>query len=173
MAEIDYATGSGAHGVILSAHPYDRRPEAMGINPNDILLETWKKLDNEVTRIREQDPQLNEDAKHKGRALAEVLALMMPPFFSDADAIVREALRRYDHRGNAEYETPGLGVESLKIFDNMPQPKAPTKSSGKTIPDGAAASSKQGIELGMFTVKQIADSYGMFPEEVKEQLGLA
>jgi len=151
--------------IILTYHPYDRRPHSMGINPNDILLETWKKLDEVTSFIL--DPTLNavpekDEAKIKARAYAEILALMMPPFFIDADAIVREAVQRYKNRDNPEYETPGLGQKSLAQYDNMPYAHDTPKSKAEPELDAKTkAAIKMALESGMFTAKQLATSYGV------------
>lgn len=179
MAEVDYAVGSGQHAVILTAHPYDRRSELMGINPNDILLLTWKRIDlyTEMVISAGGPPTDLAVAKGKARAYAEVLADMMPPFFTTPDEIVREAVNRYNNRDNPEYETPGLGIESLAAFDMRPavqKRSTPTgpKSTGNQIPDTAVATNKAAIESNMFTVNQVAAIYKMNPDEVKSQLGL-
>lgn len=167
-------TEPAGEATVLYVHSYDRRPYSMGINPTDILLDTWERLDDCILTIKES-PSNSEYTQAQGRAYANVLASMMYPFFTDADAIVKEGLNRWENRDNPDYETPGLGSKSLDQFDAMPKqsstPAAP-KSTGNVIPDGAVNSSRQGITMGMFTVKQIADSYDMTPDEVKSQLGL-
>ena len=44
---------------------------------------------------------------------------------------------------------------------------------GNRVPDSAVATAKQGIEMGMFTVEQMAKTYQMSVPELKEQLNLA
>lgn len=148
----------------------------MGINPNDILLNTWKRLDEYTVTVMEPpgDPEKLE-AAHKARALAEVLTWMMQPFFSDADSIVREAVKRYENRNNSEYETPGLGIKSLATYDNMPNPsrqKSGPKPTGNRIPDTALFMVHQALESKMFTIQQIARNYEMNTDEVEAQLAL-
>lgn len=152
--------------IILTYQPYDRRPYTMGVNPNDILLNTWKRLDlytemlMDVTGIAELEKNV---AKAKARAYAEVLADMMPPFFDNPDDIVREAVIRYKNRENPDYETPGLGQKSLAEFDKMPyQNSTPTRKKAEPELDEATrAGIKKALESGMFTVSQLAKSYSV------------
>jgi hypothetical protein len=176
ITELTFSMIGGGKSVLLSVQPYDRRPVKMGINPNDILLKIWERLDEYTETVIEPpgDPEKAE-AAHKARALAQVLSWMMPPFFTDADSIVREALRRYEHRENPDYETPGLGVKSLAALDDMPNPqrsKSGPQPTGNLIPDAALNSVRQALDLKMFTIEQIARNYEMTNQEVKEQLGL-
>jgi hypothetical protein len=100
---------------------------------------------------------------------------MMPPFFTDADSIVREAVQRFQNRNNPDYETPGLGVKSLATYDEMPNPQRPKsgpRPTGNLIPDLALNSVRQALEMKMFTIEQIARNYEMTNQEVKDQLGL-
>lgn len=172
--ELRFATKSGEQKIILAVQPYDRRPRSMGINPNDILLETWKKLDQATAEIMEPGDaiQLHEQrmmGKAKARAIAEILAIMMPPFFETADDIVREAVQRFKNKDNPEYETPGLGVESLAKYDPMPYANtAPVKSTPPApakveirLGEKEQAGIKMALESGMFTAQQLAKSYGV------------
>jgi hypothetical protein len=144
----------------------------MGVNPNDVLLETWKLLDAVMAEIKSPHTTTPDWYKAQGRAYANVLATFMPPFFDDPDEIVREALRRYDNRDNPEYETPGLGVKFLAQFDKPKKYVKEEKRTGNKLPDTAIENIKKAIESGMFTVDQIATNYKVSPAEVKEQLGL-
>lgn len=151
----------------------------MGINPTDILMRTWERLDKFTFYLLSyKDTEKPEDllaAKTKARAYAEVLADMMQPFFTDADSIVREAVQRFNNRENPDYETPGLGVKSLAKFDTTPdlsRKSSGPRPTGNRIPDTAVNSVKQGLDMKMFTLVQIARNYEMTEQEVKDQLGL-
>ena len=134
----------------------------MGINPNDVLLRTWELLDQEVELIHDPSGEFIDYHKAKARAFAEVLANFMHPFFTDSDGIVREAMQRYKNRDNPDYETPGLGVKSLDAFDNQPMKVDPrTVTIPAEINDKQRASIKLGLESGMFTVAQLAKTYGV------------
>lgn len=137
----------------------------VGKNP-DMLFELWKKIDYEVDQIKSGslNPEYN---KFRAGAFAEAISMIMP---LTRDEVSAEALRRWEARqAGTDYETPGLAEEIYTppvTFGNQ-------KSTGNRIPDAAVNSSTQAIKLGMFTVAQIAKSYGMTEDEVKSQLGLA
>ena len=142
----------------------------MGINPNDILLKTWEMLDKQTSFI--MDTSLNavpekEIAKVKARSYAEVLATMMPPFFTEPDEIVREAVQRYKNRDNPDYETPGLGVKSLAEYDKMPYTNGtPSKSTSK-LDAATRANIKKALESGLFTAQQLASSYSVSVSDIE------
>lgn len=171
MNEVKFATHAGEHKTILFAKPYDRRPHKMGVNPTDILLKTWQRLDLNTEIIMSAGPGSDPDAvlaaKWKARTLAEVLADMMPPFFSTPDEIVAEAIKRYQNRDD-EYETPGLGVESLAAFEPDPLPKTTARATRTkavevvaSIDDQLRAKIAKALASGMFTAPQLAKAYGL------------
>lgn len=163
--QLTFAMPDGSQQTILSVQPYDRRPPAMGINPNDILLRTWQRLDEFTHWLmfnQDGDPAEMLANKVKARAYAEVLADMMPPFFDNPDDIVREAVQRYKNRENPEYETPGLGVKTLAPYDTMPYTHAASpKKAEPQLDDKTQAGIKKALESGMFTVAQLAKSYSV------------
>ena len=88
---------------------------------------------------------------------------MMQPFFTDADSIVREAVERYKHRLDEEYETPGLGQKSLAPHDVMPMQTAP-KAAPKpdvSFTDKERTAIKMALDSKMFTAEQLAKSYNV------------
>jgi len=90
-----------------------------GVMSDDYLTPIWKMLDEQVDIIKgggsagRTDDQVRldmQDARMKARGIAESLAILMPPFFTTGDEIVREAVVRWERRqAGADYETPGLG----------------------------------------------------------------
>jgi len=91
-----------------------------GVMADDYLMPIWRMLDAEVDIIKgagiveRTDDQVRNDmqaARFKARGLAEALAILMPPFFTTGDEIVKEALVRWERRqaGDTDYETPGIG----------------------------------------------------------------
>lgn len=166
--EVTFVVKGGEHKKILFVHSYDRRPYSMGVNPNDILLNTWKRLDiyTEMLMLGPtmEVPLGGEElavTKAKARAFAEVLSDMMPPFFTTADAVVREAIQRYQNRDNPEYETPGLGVKSLAEFDK-PVLVRPSKPKPEVrLDENTQVNIKKALESGLFNVNQLAKSYGV------------
>lgn len=89
-----------------------------GVMSDDYLTPIWGQLDDQVDIIKgtiEVHHDVFVAARHKARAVADVLAVLMPPFFTDGDEIVREALVRWEKRqAGQEYETPGLGRFKFK-----------------------------------------------------------
>lgn len=156
-----------------------------------VLERLWIELDTTMDALMELAMAEKSDEKAdllriRARAQAETLAILMDPFFTTADEIAREAKRRYDARrkGDEGYTTPGLAGEeyvppappvykSDKSGPSTPSSSSRRSSKGKSLPPGAIASIKEGIEKGMFTVPQIAKSYGVTEQTVKDQTGLA
>jgi hypothetical protein len=116
-----------------------------------------------------------EAQKITARAYADAIDLIMG---GGADWVSAEAKRRYDARmrGDTAYETPGLAEEVY-----VPPTPAPRASAGRTttprrtgkhLDPALVPQLTEAIKSGMFTVDQIASSYGLSPDELKEQLGL-
>lgn len=156
----------------------------------DHLLRIWQKLDYELDQIKStSNADLQQWSKYRARAFAEVIAQLMSPFYVDSDAVALEALERWKARqSGTEHHTPGLGevlwnptelarIEKASRVAASPAPArkavAAPRPTGNRVPDSAVNTAKQGIEMGMFTVKQMADTYKMTEAELKEQLGLA
>lgn len=80
-----------------------------GVMADEYLTPIWKQLDEQVDAIQAKDGH-EQIARFKARAIAEALAILMPPFFTTGDEIVKEALVRWEHRqAGTDYETPGIG----------------------------------------------------------------
>lgn len=80
-----------------------------GVMADDYLKPIWQMLDAEVDIIQMNNAQ-SQSARFRARGLAEALAILMPPFFTTGDEIVKEAIVRWEHRqAGTEYETPGIG----------------------------------------------------------------
>jgi hypothetical protein len=110
-SELVYSLPDSGRASILTIHTHNRRPpDTMPIQPTDMLLHCWERLDFYVVQIMAPTPiqQAAGDAgpKAAARAIAEVLAPMMVPFFTTADEIVREAVQRYKERDNPEVAGP-------------------------------------------------------------------
>lgn len=190
IQEIRWATRSGGRKTTYEYSPFQtsRGDFIMPEGPS-LLQRTWYMIDTEMQIIK--DPNAERDtvlkAKVRARTLAEVLAMFMVPHFSTPDEIASEAMRRWQAResGDNEYETVGLGLRKYEPPPSSPnkyeeqvegkkstKKKSAPKSTGHRIPEAAVATSKQAIEMQMFTVAQIAKSYSMTEAEVKAQLGL-
>lgn len=167
-----------------------------------VLERLWIELDTTMDALMAmaeagQVGEPTERLRIKARAQAETLAILMDPFFSSADEVAREAKRRFDarKRGDESYKTPGLAGEeyvppvtsssaSLPRGDESSQTGTKRTSSRraggsgsaartKTLPKDAIPSITQALESGMFTVAQIAKSYGLTEAQVREQTGYA
>lgn len=101
-------TVSGEKIKTMMFHAYPRKVDMdQGRN---ICLELWKSLDASITGIREATIHSDQEwHKFRARAQCEVIALIMAPFYENADAVGHEALKRYDARKEGrDHESPGL-----------------------------------------------------------------
>jgi hypothetical protein len=159
----------------------------MGAGPT-LLQQVWDMLDVEVDLIYSERIEFKDYHKHRARMIAEVLALFMPPHFRTPDEVAREGIKRYKAReaGDDRYETAGLGSRAFepppaavaaaaefRTSSRTPAKRSAPKPSGKSVPDSALPAVKQALETGMFTVAQIAKTYGMTEDEVKAQFSIA
>jgi hypothetical protein len=166
--EITFAHPEGKR-IILTVMSYHRRPHAMTLvaPQTDILLNTWKRLDVAVAMLEETQPNSPQYQILRGKcvALAEVLADMMPPFFTTSREIADEARRRYSILiEGGEPATPGLGVEALAEFERQPVQHgvltpATAGSAPVAISEEVANNIRKGLASGLFTPAQLASSY--------------
>lgn len=78
-----------------------------GMMSDMFLAPIWKMLDETVDELMEEN---REDLAARARALADALAVLMPPFFYTGDEVAHEAMVRHQKRqAGEEYETPGIG----------------------------------------------------------------
>lgn len=135
-----------------------------------LVQKVWDMLD--VEYIFAIDDAAGELHRGRARALAEVLALFMDPFFTNADDVIREARRRYNaHKSGEEYVTPGLESRRYDFPSTVAEPirrsYGPPKSTGSTALDKEIAkvseADKGGIKLamesGMFQADEVARMY--------------
>lgn len=104
-----------------------------GVMSDSYIGPIWQMLDAEVDIIKNDTDteQLSRDARvaarYRARGLAEALAVLMPPFFTTADDIVREAIKRWEARqAGEEMKTPGLGRLKWKRPDMEHDPDRPS-----------------------------------------------
>lgn len=116
------STSGKANGVWLNTFATDRGrvitqrfspyPRTVHMDTSrNILLEHWALLDAQVLALmgEQTSPEDRAAAKHKARAFSESIAILMNHFYSDADAVAREAVARYKAKlANIEHDTPGL-----------------------------------------------------------------
>lgn len=100
---------SGEKIKTMMFHPYPGKVDMdQGRN---ICLELWQKLDACIDQIRgtQVDNALIEAEKVRATALAEVIALVMQPFYADSTAVLQESMNRWTGRQEGrDHESPGL-----------------------------------------------------------------
>lgn len=108
-----------------------------GSMADEYLAPIWNLLDEEVKTIQGDVDFDREEARIRARAYARVLALLMQPFFTEPDAIVREAIRRHSERKKGEEpETPGIGRLRWKRPEaTVGDPSHPSWQVGEYDPD--------------------------------------
>lgn len=107
-----------------------------GVMSDSYIGPIWEMLDREVDIIKgggdptRTDDQIRQDmqmSRYKARGLAEALGVLMAPFFTTANEIVKEAIVRWEKRQAGEnYETPGLGRLKWKRVDLDHDPSSPS-----------------------------------------------
>jgi hypothetical protein len=79
---------------------------------DDYLQPIWGNLDRLVDVFKNTDKthDARREAGLMARGVADTLAVLMVPFFTTGDEIVKEAIVRWEHRqAGTDYETPGIG----------------------------------------------------------------
>lgn len=104
-----------------------------------LVQQMWEKLDLAFQPIAQG--MGTEKDKARARAIAECIAIFMPPFFTTADDVVREAVRRHkaDEAGE-DYETPGLGSRRYEGAMRQAEQHASATEGWYSTPDGAYTS---------------------------------
>jgi hypothetical protein len=172
--EITFFTTEGKT-TVLAYHPYPRK---VGMDQGrGILLSLWQKLDDEVDLLNDPSGMHQEYHKNRARAFAESLALMMQPFFTSADDIVREAVWRHKCRTEGtEHETPGLAEEvwdPTKNWDGTDRVLAGAGPAGSVRPDPTPVSPeereaiKNALAAGTFSVEKLAELFKKSPAVIE------
>lgn len=184
IQEITWALSDGTRKVTLSYLPYPRKVDMP--NEGALLQQTWHLLDSKVAIILAEpngpgdnalEAQERETARQQARGIAEVLAILMRPFFDKPDNIVREAVKRYKAKqAGQEHETPGL-AESIwdphTRWDGTPfsvenEKKARrSKTTATTLKPKDIEGIKSALQSGMFDEKQLAEIYKVSVATVK------
>lgn len=157
-----------------------------------LVQQMWDKLDDEVNEIMDNKSVNPDYHRARARAFAECLAIFMVPFFTTADDVAKEGLRRYKARkeGDSEYETIGLGARRYETpSDAARRPVGPTtgapgsQARGRGSRPAAGAPAKVQIRLSekdqaaikkahegmpaIFTVAVLAKQFGATEAEVR------
>lgn len=158
-----------------------------------LVEQMWEKLDEVMDQIKTEMDNASmireTELKARGRAIAECLALFMPPFFEDANSIAAEAQRRYKARAadDSEYETPGIGHRRYEtaaqwhatrggFTSNPDMVKADDRKAARTRTASRPASLdaqtetaiKFALESGMMSEQDIARMYKISVEQVQK-----
>ena len=167
--EITFALKDGSRKKVLevAGHP-------------TVLERLWLELDTtmdslmNVAALSSPDEDAVQRLRIRARTQAETLVIFMTPFFNNVDEVAREAKKRYDARqaGDDSYTTPGLSDEDYVPPAVNTSSKFTVKRTGNRVPNNAVDAVRQALETKMFTVDEIAASYNMTPDEVKEQFPL-
>ena len=129
-----------------------------------LVEQLWDKLDVEYELIVEKKAVYIDTTKGRARAFAEAIAIFMPPFFSTADEVIREAGSRYRAKKDGEqYDTPGLGSRRYEgaVRNDKPRATASTArpTSASAVPEDTRKAIKFALQSGMFTKEQLAKTY--------------
>jgi hypothetical protein len=146
LHELTWATPNG-HVKTIEYHPYPRTVNMS--NPEPLLFSLWELLQSKVKVIVDEKPNdewdPNEIEAHRewnarrneARGIAEALAILMQPFLTDADAVVRAAVKFYK---DPWYEVPGLGAHLWNPLYN------PDGSYRTPLPDPPKARTRTAIK---------------------------
>ena len=91
----------------------------------NVCVELWQMLDKKIDEIRAHPTSpVVEYEKAQANMLAEVIQLVMSPFYSDSIAVLQESMRRWEAREeDREHESPGLAEavwDPATRFDGTP-----------------------------------------------------
>lgn len=123
---ITWATSKPGERIqTMTFRAYPRRTD-MTDQGRDVCIELWKRLDSAIDTIRSGTPTPEQD-KARASALAEVIALVMEPFYWDPQAVLKESMTRWTARQEGrEHESPGLAETLWKPAS----PDAPARNGG-------------------------------------------
>lgn len=139
------------------------------------ISKIWKMLDDQVDIIKDpnQIPEHREAAGKTARGIAMSLSVLMPPFFHNADDIVRESIKRWNARqaGDDTYQTNGVGhlawkkaMTDQEIASHTGQAKTPVIKDKPAVAQVNLGEREQlairtAADSGLFTPEQIAATY--------------
>lgn len=140
-----------------------------------LVQQLWDKLDLSMDVIRDdtQADEVKHDEKVRARAIAECIAIFMPPFFTTANDVASEALRRHKAKqAGEEYETPGLGARRYEAAVRNDKPRRVSVPQNQPTLGGLDDKSKTAIkfalESGFFTPEQLSKTYKVSVEVIHQ-----
>lgn len=184
ISEIRWAMGTNERKTTLEFHPYPRKVDMEA--GESLLRKTWELLDKKVDVILAEpkgpgdnaiEADNRERARNEARGVAETLAILMQPFLTSADDVVKHAVKRHKARAaGTTHETPGLaehlwdpntnwdGTPRVPVAALKTRPKAsvaskPPAKGGKSLTPEEAAGIKDAVESGMFSIEDVASMF--------------
>jgi hypothetical protein len=146
----------------------------------EVLVTFWQELDNDIDVIREPSnpPELVAEKKVRATTLAEMLAVLMSPFYADHKAVLAESMTRWNaRREGRDHESPGL-AEAIwnpsTRFDGTPySEEAEAKARGPKagpkvqLDDQKIAFIKHCLENGSQTPEVLAGMFSCSVDDIK------
>lgn len=175
-------TESGSRIQTMTFHPYPRKVD-MADDGRDICVELWRRLDACIDQIRgvQVDAQLIEFEKIRAQQLADVIVLVMSPFYADQTAVLKESMTRWTARQESrEHESPGL-AETIwhpnTRFDGTPY----SEENEKKVRNSGARTTKPPAQLdeqkvtfinhclqnGTMDIKTLAGMFNCSEDDIK------
>lgn len=147
-----------------------------------LVEDMWAKADKVYATIH--NPELSqhevEKVRERIRGICEMIAIFMPPHFTDVAGIGKELMKRKAHADAGEpYETPGLLGRRYEMppplresttnpprFPTVRSSTKATKPANPVLTQQEKEAIKFAIEIGGFTKEQVAKTYKTSVEEV-------
>jgi hypothetical protein len=174
-----WAMKDGTKATTMVFKPYPRKVDMdQGRN---ILVELWHRLDSNIDQIRsaQTDNALLDYEKAQANCHAATIALIMPAFYEDSTAVLRESMTRWTARQNGtQHESPGL-AETIwnpdSRFDGTPysaESEARVRNVGalKTpvkLADNKVAFIKHTLQDGSMNAEALAKMFECSVEDIK------
>lgn len=147
----------------------------------DVLIELWSRLDGRIDQIRDAGAMADAHWKAEATCLAETLALLMSPFYSDKNAVLAESMERWKARqAGTVRESPGL-AESIwnpsTRFDGTPYQEgrnggAPGKPTPSVLDSAKQNFIKHQIDSGAFGPDELAKMFEVSVEVIRHNYDL-
>lgn len=174
---------SGERITTISFNPYPRRHPNMAHATDQgrvILLDMWKRLDNYIDTIRSPDtaPTTNTTFyQPRASELADIIALLMPPFYADGQAVLVESMNRWTARQENradDHETPGLAEH---LWDPKPpvvagQRPSPGKATPVVLDEAKQNFIKLQLDTKAFGLAELAKMFQVSEEVIQHNYDL-
>lgn len=178
-ATLTWGMADGSKVRTMVFKPYPRKVDMdQGRN---ILVELWRRLDSNIEQIRsiQTDSALLDYEKAQANCMAATIALIMPTYYEDSTAVLRESMNRWKaHQADEEHVTPGL-AESIwdpsTRADGTPwsrENESKARSEAKPrilikLDDQKTAFVKHSLANGVLTAEKMAEMFGCTVDDIK------